>query len=150
MTLVKAGMQNQKIKQVWIPYWDWEDWKHGMWRKLPKEQEAEMLERCIEFTGNWVLYGEWMQRVVQEWPLTMLNSLTNPSVNKRAFIGHCACSLAFGCPEYITRMAWKELTDQQRLDADDIAEITYHEWKNNRLHQQMAEQMLPGASRRIA
>ncbi len=129
-----------RIKQVWIPYWDWEDWKAGMWRKV--ENEEELLVKCVEFTGNWILYGEWMQKVVKEWPLTMLNSLSNPSINKRAFIGHCACCLAFGCPEYVTRKAWKILTDQQRKDADDIAEIVYHEWKNNRLREQMEVEVL--------
>lgn len=131
-----------RIKQQWVPYWDWEDWHNGMWKKVDKEQESEFLEKCITFTSNWIEYGKWMQLVVEKWPNTMLNSLSSPSINKRAFIGHCACSLAFNCPEYITRMAWKHLTDQQRADADDIAEIVYHDWKNKQLHRQMEAAML--------
>lgn len=113
-----------RIKQVFVPYWEWEDYKNGMWRKLPKSQESEMLNKAIQFTGDWTRYGEAMGRVVKEWGRTMLNSLTNSSINKRAFLGHCACSLDFNCPEYITRMAWKELNDNQRLEADKVAQET--------------------------
>lgn len=137
------------MKQIWVPYWEWEDYLSGMWRKIPKNEEIEMLEKCVEFTGNWIKYGSFMERVVKAWPRTMLNSLSNPSVNKRAFIGHCACCLAFGCPEYITRQAWKLLTEKQRIDADDIAEICYAEWKDQRLRSEMGAKMLSGTSGRI-
>lgn len=118
----------KRIKQVWVPYWMWEDLINGMWRKLPKEEELEMLTKSIEFTGDWVKYGAAMIEVVKAWPLTMLNNLTNPSMNKRAFLGHCACCYEFGCPEYITRLAWRELTDRQRFDADEIAQMVIDEW----------------------
>lgn len=114
--------------QVYVPYWDWEDWKSGMWRKETKENEIAMLQTAIEFTGNWEMYGEAMKKVIKAWPKTMLNSLTNPSVNKRAFLGHCAVQYELGIPEYITRMAWKELTDQQRIDADAIAQKILNNW----------------------
>lgn len=117
------------MNQIYIPYWEWEEWKAGMWRKLNKNEEPNMLDQAIQFTGNWSLYGAAMKRVVYEWPRTMLNTLTNPSVNQRAFVGHCACQLEFNCPEYITRAAWKELTDRQRWDADAIAQKVIDNWK---------------------
>ena len=64
-----------------------------------------------------------MRKVVASWPRTMLNNLTNKSINRRAFLGHCACCYKFKCPEYITRMAWHELTDMQRILADNEAQI---------------------------
>ncbi len=115
--------------QQYIPYWEWEDWINGMWRSLQPDEVNAMLQKCIEFTGNHIIYGEAMLAVSFAWPRTMLNSLTNTSINPRAFIGHCACCYTFGCPEYITRMAWKELTDQQRFDADAIAQKHVDEWR---------------------
>lgn len=114
------------IKRVYIPYWLWEDWLNGMWLKAEFD-----LQTCIDFTGNHLKYGQAMKQVIVAWPNTMLNSLTNPSVNKRAFLGHCAASFAIGCPEYITRMAWRELTDEQRYLADKVAQETIDEWKEN-------------------
>lgn len=118
----------RKIKQQYIPYWEWEDWINGMWRKIPQEQESEWLNKCIEFTGDWIKYGSAMEEVVKQWPRTMINSLTSPSTNKRAFVGHCAVQYKIQCPEHITRMAWKELTEKQRNDADEIAQIVIDDW----------------------
>lgn len=117
----------KKIKQIWVPYWEWEDWLNGMWQK----GDESRLHEAIEFTGNWQIYGAAMLDVIFAWPRTMLNSLTNPSINKRAFLGHCAVSYALGISEDITRMAWKQLTDKQRHDADLIAQQTIDAWKED-------------------
>lgn len=119
------------IKQIYTPYWEWEEWINGMWGGSDNEEQD--LQTAIEFTGNWQLYGAAMRQVVIAWPRTMLNSLTNPSINKRAFVGHCAVSYKLGIPEHITRQAWKFLTDQQRKDADAIAQKTIDEWKEKYL-----------------
>lgn len=120
------------MKQIWTPYWEWEDWLNGMWgTSLTPELH---LQQAIEFTGDHVKYGQAMAAVVTAWPRTMLNSLTNPSINKRAFVGHCAVSLALGIPEYITRQAWRELTEEQRQAADAVAQKTIDEWKEKYQH----------------
>ena len=61
-----------------------------MWSKVDKITESKMLETAIEFTGNHTLYGNAMRDVVYKWNNTMKNHLTNPSINRRAFLGHCA------------------------------------------------------------
>jgi hypothetical protein len=113
-----------KIKQVWVPYWEWEDWINGMWSK----GDDERLNEAIEFTGDHVKYGNAMKEVITAWPRTMLNSLTNPSINKRAFLGHCAVSFKLSIQESITRAAWKHLSDKQRYDADKVAQETIDGW----------------------
>lgn len=135
-----------KIKQVYIPYWEWEDWKNGMWSK--SDNESELLKLAIEFTGDYLKYGQAMKEVIIAWPKTMLNSLTNNSINKRAFLGHCAVSFKLSIPEYITRMAWKELSDKQRHNADKIAQETINNWikdyenGNRRVYKDLGEQVL--------
>lgn len=134
--------------QIFIPYWDWEDYINGMWRKLPKEQELVFFQKAIEFTGNHVIYGKAMNEVIYAWPNTMINSLTNKNINRLAFLGHCACSYKFNCPEYITRLAWKELDNNQRYLANLQAQKNINEWvnnyerKNTRIHKNMGKQML--------
>lgn len=125
----KSRGKNKAMKQTYVPWWLWEDYHAGMWRKLPKLQEQLTIQKAIEFTENTELYGMAMQIVVNEWPYTMLHNLSNTSVNKRAFLGHCAVCLETSIPEYITRLAWRELTEQQRIKADEIAEQTVNEWK---------------------
>lgn len=132
------------MTRQYIPYWLWEDYLNGMWSKLDKNLEDEMLQKAIKFTGDWKRYGEAMGQVVIAWPNTMLNSLTNISINRRAFLGHCACSYSFNCPEYITRQAWHLLTLQQQIDADKIAQahINNYEKQNRKIHSRLGKQML--------
>jgi hypothetical protein len=113
-----------KINQVYIPYWEWEDFINGMWAK----GDESRLQEAINFTGDHLKYGKAMKEVIEAWPRTMLNSLTNTSFNKRAFLGHCAVCYKLGIQESITRMAWKQLTDQQRYDADKVAQQTIDKW----------------------
>lgn len=95
-----------------------------MWQQIEKELEDEMLKNAIDFTGNHVLYGENMEKVLKLWKVSSENNLTNMSINRQAWIGHAACYIGIKCPEYITRKAWAFLTDKQRelanLQADRI------------------------------
>jgi hypothetical protein len=100
-----------------------------MWSKVNKETEVLMLKKAIEFTGNHILYGKSMKKVIYSWNNTMKNHLTNMSMNRRAFLGHCAVCYKFQIPEYIVRSAWKHLDDDQRRLADLQAETTIKEWE---------------------
>ena len=120
----------QKNKRIYVCYWEWEDWINGMWRSLPtKEEERFLLKRAIAFTSNHKLYGSWMRKVVIAWPRTMLHNLTNPSINQKAFIGHCAVTMALNIPEFVTREAWQYLSEEQQRLANIEAETTYQLWR---------------------
>lgn len=137
-----------RIVQKYIPWWEWEDYINGMWRKMPKELEAAEIEKAIEFTGDWMKYGSAMWEVANAWPKTMINSLTNKSINRKAFIGHCAVTFKIGCPEYVTRLAWRELTNEQRFYADQQANKYIRQWEfqyartDRALHHKVGRQML--------
>lgn len=107
------------------------------------------LDRAIEFTGDHKLYGSFMLRVVREWPISCENALTDERLSKKAWIGHAACALAFGCPEDIVRQAWGYLSDEQRLLANREAERAIRLWridyaKSKGLLPDMEAQMLFG------
>lgn len=118
-----------KIKQVWVPYSEWEDFKNGMWRKVARSEEPALLQTAIEFTGDWNAYGAAMQKVVFAWPKTMLNTLTNPAINQKAFVGLCACCYHLALPEYLVRRAWGILTEVQRVEANHKAQQAIEAWR---------------------
>lgn len=133
------------MKRVYHPYWLWEDYKNGMWNKIPKSEEDEILNLAIQFTSNYKEYGSAMIEVVECWPYTMEHNLTNPSINYKAFIGHCACCYKFGWPEYLVRLAWRELTTNQQNLANNEADRAYKYWnkkQGKRVQQNMGEPML--------
>jgi len=85
-----------------------------MWRRVYGDDRQSFLAKAIEFTGDAVLYGEWMIRATEQWPISCSQNLSFSGQNRQAWIGHAACCLAVKCPEDITREAWWHLTDEQR------------------------------------
>lgn len=135
-----------KFKRVWHPFDTWEEVKHGMWADV--KNRREMLEKAIAFTGDHKLYGEFMTKVVEEWPISTENALTDSSLNQKAWVGHAACAMALGCPEDITRSAWKYLTDEQRFLANKEAASAIARWRlayaaHLGLCEDLAEALLP-------
>jgi hypothetical protein len=116
------------IKQKFIPYWNWECYKSGMWLKVDKITESEMLGEAIKFTSDHILYGRAMSEVIFKWVNSMDNFLTNKSINRKAYLGHCAVFYKKQIPEYIVRKAWKHLSDNQRVLANLEAEKNINKW----------------------
>lgn len=119
----------QKFPKVYHPVHLWEEISHNMWGEV--EDKGGALGKAIEFTGDHILYGKHMMRVIKEWPYSCENALTDNSINKKAWIGHAACALAMLCPEDIVRKAWGYLTDEQRLLANGQAIAAIGHWQSD-------------------
>lgn len=133
------------MKRVYHPHTEWEEIPAGMWSEV--EDRKAMLNKAIDFTGDHALYGSYMTRVVREWPVSCENALTDPQLNKKAWVGHTACAMALGCPEDITRKAWGELSDEQRFLANKEADRAIREWehayrKDKPIHETMGAALL--------
>ena len=124
-----ARTTQAKLTRVWHPYTSWEEFPAGMWSRIHGEERAELLRQAIEFTGDHILYGSWMLKVAEQWPISCEHNLTGTGINRRAWTGHAACCLAIGCPEDITREAWGHLTQQQQDDANRAADRAIHAWE---------------------
>lgn len=117
------------MKQIYHHYSKWEDYNAGMWRKCSKLDEGKYLDDAIRFTGNAELYGEWMLKVIDQWPVACEHNLSDVDQNRKAWIGHAATCLAIGCPESITRMAWGYLSKEQQDSANAVADIAIRKWE---------------------
>ena len=115
------------LTRVFHPYWMWEENKYNMWGKVKNRQEY--LEKAIKFTGDHELYGSFMLRVANEWSYSCEHNLSGSWQNKKAWIGHAACALAFSCPEDITRQAWGFLSKEQQTLANQAAERAIKHWE---------------------
>ena len=74
-----------------------------------------------------------MVRVISEWPVSCENALTDPLINRKAWIGHAACALAMRCPEDIVRKAWGFLSNDEQFLANKQAEQAIRLWESNYL-----------------
>lgn len=136
-----------RLPQVWHSVKNWEEIDHNMWGRV--EDRDAYTQRAIQFTGNHKQYGHYMRRVCAEWPISTENAFTDPYLNHRAWLGHAACALAFNCPEDIVRQAWRYLTDEQKLLANQEANRAIANWhrtyiKNRRVHTNLGEPLLQG------
>jgi len=141
---VKIATNN--VKRVYRPFTEWEEIEHNMWGCV--QDKKLWLKKAIKFTSDHKLYGRFMMRVVNEWPVSCENALTDMTLNRKAWVGHAAAALAIGCPEDITRQAWGMLTDEQQLLANKKADRAIRVWeynyyvKNNDIHTDVDGEML--------
>lgn len=106
------------MKRIYHHWTKLEEYKNGMWKNLSPEKEKQMLVKAIAFTGDTVLYGDWMMVVIVKWPYSCEHNLTCQDMNRQAWVGHAACCLAIGCPEHITRLAWHQLSTPKQINAN--------------------------------
>jgi hypothetical protein len=134
------------MEQIYHPYWIWEDYINGMWRKVSQKEHDKYLPIAIAFTGDYMEYGTSMINVVNNWKYSCEHNLTDTGINRLAWIGHAACCLKHNIPEYITREAWGYLTKKQQDLANNEAQkaldiwISKHENKNTSMDQTMGIQ----------
>ena len=128
------GLVTKRLARVYHHYEQWEEFRAGMWRGLSGKEAGRYLKEAIAFTGDAILYGSYMRRVIVEWPISCENSLTCISLNRQAWVGHAACCLALGCPEHITREAWHHLSETQREEANDQAAQAITLWEERYLN----------------
>jgi hypothetical protein len=119
------------MKREWHHYKEWECYRHGMWSRVPRDQERELILKAVAFTGDAELYGLWMMRAIEVFKVSCAHHLSDASLNKRAYIGHAACALAHGFPEYIVRKAWGLLAQGQRDAANVKASEALLKWKRS-------------------
>jgi len=133
----------KKFKRVWHPYFDWEESNHNMWGLVADRKRSTT--QAIDFTGNHLLYGSYMQRVISEWPISCENALTDYYMNRKAWIGHAAVALALNIPEDITRQAWKELNNEQQHLANKEASRAISSWENMYIESEQLRSSMGGS-----
>jgi hypothetical protein len=119
----------KKVKKIYHPYWLWEEFISGMWRKETIEYEQANFENIVQFTGNHEIYGDAMLEVIENWQISCEDKLSNISLNRKAWLGHAACCYKHGYPEYLVRKAWGTLTENQRELANNKANEAIKLWE---------------------
>lgn len=117
------------MNRIYHHYEKWECYKNGMWIKTNNEIQ---LNKAIEFTSNYLEYGKSMNDVINYWFYSCENFLSNKSINRKAYLGHCAVSFKFKISENITRLAWKYLTKEQQDLANNEAENNIKLWEQKK------------------
>jgi hypothetical protein len=116
------------IKQVYIDYRKWDCYQNGMYFNPSKIKDTD-LDKAISFMSDTESFGLAMEGVSLNWKNSMINFLTNDSINQKSFIGQCAVFYELGIQEKITRTAWKEIGHKNRHLANLQALKYINLWK---------------------
>jgi hypothetical protein len=120
------------IKQIFIPYWKWECYKNKMYNKITQEEEIYKRKLCSNLLNNTNEFSLSMENVINSWKYTMINHLSNKSINRKAFVGQCAAYYKYQIPEYITRDVWKTINKKKCILANNEAIKHIEKWEYNR------------------
>ena len=116
------------MKQFFTHYEKWEDFKNGMY-----STELSLIEKsiplAINILGNADVCRIAMDMALSEWPISSKLNLTNPSINRIAWLGWASCSIYAKSPKLATCMAWKQLTRKQQREANKIAYRLIKVWE---------------------
>ena len=119
------------MKREYYPYWQWEEYQFGMWNEIAINKREAMFQSTVEFMKQTNKFGNYMLQVVDQWPISCAQNLSNSGMNRRAWIGQAACCLAFGCPEHLVRQAWNVITEEHQKAANTEADIAIMYWEEN-------------------
>ena len=111
------------------PYWEWEDYKAGMYKATGGSDFQESVLSAIAILSNNETCLLAMRRVIKEWPIAARQNFHDATVNRRPWLGRACCCIENGVREDAVRVAWWSLDDEQRAMANAIADNVIREWE---------------------
>ncbi len=118
------------MKQIFHPYHLWEDHKNGFYDTQCNDKDVKF-KSVIRMFSSQKTTTKFMDRVIKEWVYSCEHNLSNDSMNKIAYIGQAACCIYDNVPSIITMNAWKHVSIENRMAADEIAKQTINKWMQN-------------------
>ena len=108
-------------RRIYHPWWEWECYRAGFYATTPPDgidDDTAML-MYAEFLEDYELFRKMMVRVSMEWPKSCEQFLTNPSINRIAWLGQAAMCLYSGVPsKYRTGFRLMSIENQERANAN--------------------------------
>lgn len=118
------------MKQIFHHYSLWEDFKHGFYDNCSGELKEKNIKKAIDFFNNPKIVDKYMYLVVSTWKYSCEHNLTNPSMNKIAYLGQASLALYDRIPNTVTMHAWNLLNVNTQDTANKIAIKNIEIWNN--------------------
>ena len=86
-----------------------------------------------KFLSNDMLFLRAMNRVINEWPVSCEQFLTNVSINRIAWLGQSAACIEIGVPSKF-KSGFNLLSFEDRNKANNLANEVLIAWENKRIY----------------
>jgi len=113
-------------------YYRWEEWEcypAGFFEEHPPKgmTHEDCQKKYAEFLRDLKLFKTNAYRVINKWPKSCEHNLTNPNMNRIAWIGQSSVCIAYGIPAKY-RGGYHLLTENEQLEADKVALEIINYW----------------------
>lgn len=116
------------INRIYHRYEKWEDEKLGFY-KTTDENKEENITKSTSLLKDRKRLKKYMNMVINKWIISCEQNLSNPAMNRQAYLGQAACCLHHGSPAQTTRIAWNNLTEEEMKIANNIADQIISKWE---------------------
>lgn len=126
-------MQKTSLDRIYHPWWKWECYKSGFYNTTPPEgmdKESAELQYC-SFLSDLNKFGAAMERVMKEWPHSCDQFLSNPGMNRIAWLGQASVCITTGVPSCF-RAGFKLLEPHAQDAANALAAEYLDKWLRER------------------
>jgi hypothetical protein len=117
------------MNRIYHHYEKWEDFKVGFYDNCSSKNKDFLISKVIELFTNPELTETYMRKVINEWVYSCEHNLSNPSMNRIAYIGQAACCIFSKIPSSVTMETWGKIDKVHRDKADEIADLILKEWE---------------------
>jgi len=114
----------KEFKQTFFHYSLWEDWKNGMYET--SRNNDSLITKSLFILSDEELCFVSMKKVIDCWPISTMQNLTNLSINRCAWLGWSSCSLAHNSTQIQTILAWNFLKEKHQVVANFTAMRIIH------------------------
>ena len=117
-----------KIEQIYHHFTKWEDYKEGFYNSTC-ENIQEHIDKSIKLLSNKKEFEKNANILIEKWFYSCEHNLTDPSLNKIAYIGQAACCIANNTPAFVTRLAWSYIDEDKQIIANRVAKKILKKWQ---------------------
>jgi hypothetical protein len=119
------------MKRIYHRWEKWECYSAGFFEVHPPKgmTEEECQEKYASFLRDLILFKETALRVVKEWVNSTEHNLTNPNMNRIAWIGQASMTYRYNIPSKY-RGGYHLLTEKEQIEADKVALEVINYWMN--------------------
>lgn len=109
--------------------WDkWECFPAGFYDSTKKGMtKAECEEKYRELLSDSELFGNVLSLIIIEWKNSCEHYLSNPNMNRIAWLGQAALAYHYGIPACY-RGGYNKLTEDEKSEADRVALVYLNKW----------------------
>jgi hypothetical protein len=123
------------MKRIYHPWHKWECYKAGFYNtRPPKNMSVENAKELYKnFLSDLIKFETALKMVIREWKYSCEHFLTNPVMNKIAWLGQASACISLGLPcKY--RSGFYLLSKEEQIQANNKAFEYYEIWKEKYKH----------------